>query len=115
MYRAECAAHHSHTLSPPHLIIQLLVQLGQLCLTLVLLHICEANAGDVGRGGRLVVKYVVQGEHLGVGLLLVELLLHWDTLTCGGSTHTFSNDTKIITAPPCTTTTEARQTFCSSL
>lgn len=81
MYRAECAAHHSFTPSSAHLIIQLLVQLGQLCLTLVLLHICEANAGHVGRGGRLVIKYVVQREHLGVGLLLVKLLLHWDALT----------------------------------
>lgn len=65
----------------PHLIIQLFVKLGQLSLTLVLLHVGEANTRHIGRGGRLVVEYVVQGLDLLFGLLLVKLLLHWHTLT----------------------------------
>lgn len=69
-------------LSPtlPYLIVQLFVELGQLGLTLVLLHIGEANPRHVGRGGRLVVEYVVQGLHLCVGLLFIKLLLDWDAL-----------------------------------
>lgn len=64
-----------------HLIVQLFVKFGQLGLTLVLLHISEANTGNVRRRHRLVVDYVVQSQNLSVGLLLIKLLLHWDTLT----------------------------------
>lgn len=65
----------------PHLIIQLFVKLGQLSLTLVFLHVGEANSRNVGRGGRLFIDYVVQGKNLSIGLLFVKLLLHWHALT----------------------------------
>lgn len=68
---------------PPHLVIQLFVELAQLCLTLVLLHVCQANPQHVWRGRWLVIDDVVQRLHLSVGLLLVKLLFHWHTLSCG--------------------------------
>lgn len=65
----------------PHLIVQLFVKLSQLSLTLVLLYVREANPGHVGCGSRLLVDDVVQSQHLGIGLLLVELLLHRHALS----------------------------------
>lgn len=65
-----------------HLIIQLLVQLCQFCLTLVPLGVGQTYTGDVRSGRNLVVIYsVIQSQNISVGFLLVVLLFDRYILT----------------------------------
>lgn len=71
-----------------HLVIQLFVELGYLCLTLLFLSVSEFDPreGAMGRSGcwLVIVGCTVKGLDLCFSLLLVELFLYWYILSCRG-------------------------------
>lgn len=74
-------AAQNKTLQSIYLIIKLLVQFGQLSLTLLSLGVGQTHPGDVGSGRYLVVIYgVIQCQDLSVGLLFIILLVNRHSL-----------------------------------